>query len=457
MNQKLFIVAILFFFGLITSLQAQKTKIYGKVENANSYSFKLIKHTDFLSMLEEKVAEDLIDDHGNFSLEIELKSTHLFLLNIGFQKAEIYLEPGKSYELKVKYDPLKEQITFVNNAYLDFEILNSTKNELNHQIRVFDGEVNQFLIENFNKIYKYRNQKIINQFSEKIKAEFNDVMPFLKTYIDYRLASIEENSGLLNRKSISTAYFQNPEVFFENDEAMRFFNQAFDQYLLKPNLFFERSKLMQEIHTEANLESIYAMLDNDPLLHDQALKELALLKSLQELFYLPSANEKALLSLMNKVGQNALGPEIAKMANHLTKRLSYLRIGAQFPQEYEIELEDSSSNGKDLFLHFFSLPCADCVREMDSISTLYQVYKKEVKFVSIALNSEKSALEKLLKAKQYSWEIVLSSESFKLAEIYDIKSLPSYFLINSDDEIIINPALKPWKGFSHAFESQYKH
>ena len=457
MNKKFLFSTILFCFYAIINGHAQVTKVYGKASNANSYTIELRRQSDFLSMMEQKVCEDLIQDDGSFSMKIELKTVQLFFISIGFQNAPIYLEPGKSYELEVNYDPEKEQITFVNKPYLAFEVLDADENELNHKINAFEFKVNQFLVDNFNQIYKYRNKKTISQFSDQINAEFKNSSPFLKTHIDYRLASIEENSGLKNRNEIAQSYFKNTEVFFENDEAMRFFNQVFDQYLLRPNTYFELPSLMNEINGKANLELIFTFLNQDPLLEKQSMKELALLKGLQELYYKPSTNKKALLALIHNIGSNSLNIGIIKIATNLVQHLKYLRMGEQFPVAYKSEIKDFAANGKDLFLHFFTIPCIDCVREMDSISSLYQSYHKEVRFVSIALNAEPNEIDKLVKAKQYAWEIIVASEPFTLAEIYKIYSLPSYFLINSNNEIIMNPALNPWRGFSSSFKANYKH
>jgi thiol-disulfide isomerase/thioredoxin len=461
MNKKILISTIIFCLFTVFDLHAQITKIYGKVQNADGYLIELKKPTDYLSMHEQKASEDLIQEGGAFSMEIELKSTQLFFINIGLQKTEIYLEPSKSYEIFIQYDPQKEQISYVNKAYLEYEILNSDADELNNQIGLFNYKVNQFLISNFNQIYKRRNRNIISQFNAEIKSEFKNSSSFLKNYIDFRLASIDQTSGSKSRSEIYESYFQEEEVFFENDEAMRFFHQSFEKYLMKPNPYFELPQLMNEIFGKADLELVFSAFNNDPLLQSRLLKELALLKSLQELYFIPSVNKKNVLALMGKIGQKSIFPKIKNIAFNLVQELSYLRAGEQFPNDYlaEFDLIDrmKNSDSTEVFLHFFTIPCADCVSEMDSISNIHKKYSKDVRFISVALNAKENQIDKLKKDKKYSWEIIVASQPFKLAATYRINSLPAYFLIDSNNEVVLNAALEPWRGFSSFFKSRFKH
>ncbi len=450
-----------FFILIISSSFGQSTKIYGTAENASGYEIKLKTYTDFFSMTEQLLSESVVQKDGSFELKTDLKATKLCFLVIGFQRAEIYLEPGRTYHLSINYDKRNEQITFVNKAYLNFNFVDLPREDLNNQIGDFNSKSNEFLVANFDRIYKRRDKKIIREFSNSIYQDFKNPSAFLKNYIDFRLASIEYSSGLKNRLEIQHDYFQNGIIFYENDEYVHAFNELFDKYLMNPNPYFEVQQLRNEIFGDANLERIFSALDNDPLLKDQEFKELVLLRSLYELYFVPASNKDAIVSLIDDLGQKTLFPSIDKIALNFIHQLTYLQPGAEFPKHEILDISliqnEAMRAEKLIFFNFFTFPCAECMREMDSIASLHEKYSKQVLFISIALNVNESEIEQLIKAKKYAWKIIRATQPFILAETYKIKSLPSYFLIDSKRKILLNPALVPWKGFSPSFKSILKY
>ena len=439
---------------------SQMTKIFGKAETAIGYMIKLKTFSDYLSMTEQQISECVIQPDGSFLLETDLSFTKMCILVIGFQKTEIYLEPGKSYELLIAYNHGNERITYVNTSKLDTKFINLPLDDLNNQIGDFNYQANNFLVKNFNRIYKNRDKNIINDFNTEIRQHFQNPSEYLTNYIDFRIASIEYNSGLKNRLTIFHNYFEGRDILYVNDEYMQFIRQLFENYLSAPNPYFDITQLRSEIFGKTDLEIIFSMFSKDPLLKNAALKELVLLNGLYELSFNPNVDKSTLCSAIEKIGQTSLFPKHKKIAFNLVRQLNYLQPGTKFPQDYLTQLKNKNfckDLDKAIFINFFTLPCADCVREMDSIAGLFQKYSKEVQFVSIALNSTDDEVKKLVSVKKYSWQIFLATQAFELAEIYRIHSLPTYFLIDSNSKILMNPALVPWRGFSSAFGSVFEY
>lgn len=458
---KKFILLISFVSLLIISTHGQTTKIYGKVENATGYEIKLKAYSDYFSMTEEQLTQCVIGSDGSFLLETDPLDTKLYVLVIGFQRAEIYLEPDKAYQLLIKYDKNRELITFVNKAYLNFQFVELPVDDLNTRIADFSSQTNNFLVTNFDRIYKRRDKKVINDFSKTIKDAFRNSSEFLKNYIDFRIASMEYSSGLKGRLTIFENYFLNKNILYTNEKYVQFFKELFDKYLMKPNPYFEIQQIKNEIFGQADLELIFSVLNNDPLLQNRELKELVLLKSLYDLYFISSNNKIAILSLISNVGKSSQFSEIEIVASNIFNQLTFLRPGNDFPSDFfkdgNAESKFTDRSEKSFFISFFTIPCADCLREMDSIAKLHKKYSKDVQFISIALNADDSEIDNLVKDKNYSWEIIHATHDFKLAETYQIKSLPAYFLINSKGKILLNPALSPWKGFSPSFKSVFKY
>ena len=239
---KKYVVFTALFLLVTIVLPAEVITLFGKAENAGSYTIKLKIYQDYLSMLEESLDECVVHPDGTFRLSAELNETRLALLSIGFQEALIYLEPGKSYELLVNYDKTREQITFVNKPYLQLQFRNLPSDDLNMQIAEFNSRADQFLIANFNRIFKSKNRMVINEFRKELEETFQNPSPYLNASIHYRLASIEYSSGLIEKAALYETYFKNHKIRYHHDEYMAFFRQFFENYLSEPNIYFNNQK-----------------------------------------------------------------------------------------------------------------------------------------------------------------------------------------------------------------------
>jgi len=459
MNKKFTLFTILFVL-LFSVVLGQGTRVYGKAENAAGYLIKLKTYSDFISLKMQEVDECVVQQDGSFELKTTLTSTQIFMLVIGFQKSEIYLEPNKTYKLLIKYDKSREQITFVNNPFLEYQFIDLAKDDLNNQISEFNYRADQFLVANFNRIYKNKERILIVDFGTEIQQLFKNPSGYLKVYIDFRLASLELNSGLKNRESAYKAYMQNQPLYSHHDEYMRFFNQLFEKYLSVPNKYFDQTVLLQKIYGNADLESILALLKKDPMLENSEFREMALLKILYDLYFIPSGNHDSILKLFDEISKHTEISYHVQIAKSMVLQLNYLQPGTKMPT---YTLQDLSGNSLNIpnqsnqatFIQFFTIPCNDCIREMDSIAELYQHYAKDVQFVSVGINTPKNILNDL--TKKYPWKFLFTGDVFKIAEIYQINTLPAYLLIDAQGVIRKNPALKPWIGFSQTFKSEFKH
>ncbi|PKP29995.1 MAG: hypothetical protein CVU00_14065 [Bacteroidetes bacterium HGW-Bacteroidetes-17] len=201
-------------------------------------------------------------------------------------------------------------------------------------------------------------------------------------------------------------------------------------------------------------------MKKDPLLVNPEFREMALLKILYDLYFIFSANHASILKLFGEIGTRSGNSYHAQIAKSLAQRLNYLQPGTKIPTYTLKDLEGNSftipnQSNQATFIQFFTIPCNDCIREMDSIAVLYQHYAKDVQFVSVALNTPKNILNDLIK--KYPWYFVLTSDVFKIAEIYQMNTLPAYLLIDAKGVIRQNPALVPWMGFSQSFNSEFRH
>ncbi len=439
------------------SVFCTNTNISGVVNNANGYTIGLKVYGDYISYLEKTVASTIINEDGTFSLDLNLAQTGLYKLVIGFQEAEIYLEPNEKYQLSINYDPTKERIIFVNKTYLEVKLLRGEEEILNNNIRAFNAYYNDFLSRNFNLIYRGKQRRLLDTLESEINRRFTNNSTFVANTINYRIATLEQAAGFKNRIAIFNTYFKNKDILYGNLEYMNLFNDFYKNYLQTPNRFFNSQVVQGEIHHQADLAKVIDYLENDPLLSNQQIRELVLIKGLTELYYAPGINQENILSLYNELRESTNFPVHIEIIKNIYHQLTYLKAGTKMPEINLIDLQGNIHKpeeyyGKYIFMSFFTLPCDECMRELDSLANIFPKYKSEVEFISVAYELTSEDLQLLKRNKAYKWNFMIPAKRFRLAELLRLRSLPDYILIDPNGTILAYPAIFPNRSSDASFK-----
>ncbi|MDD3690449.1 MAG: redoxin domain-containing protein, partial [Bacteroidales bacterium] len=137
--------------------------------------------------------------------------------------------------------------------------------------------------------------------------------------------------------------------------------------------------------------------------------------------------------------------EHKKMAENTIFNLTNLKAGSiapdcQFKDIHNNTLKLSDYKGKYVFLHFFTLDCQECIREMLIIKKLYEMYGDYVEFFSVMLDVEPSKLYHFVSAyPEFKWNFVHFNKDFTFIDAYKIYSLPLGMFLNEKSYIISYP------------------
>ncbi len=109
--------------------------------------------------------------------------------------------------------------------------------------------------------------------------------------------------------------------------------------------------------------------------------------------------------------------------------------GSQFERENTISLD--SLKGKYVLLDFWDTGCGPCLLEIPNLKTLYnKTNRSKFEIISIVVDSPIEDLERLMKEHEITWPQIISDDSNKIKENYEIQKYPSTFLINPEGIII---------------------
>ena len=149
--------------------------------------------------------------------------------------------------------------------------------------------------------------------------------------------------------------------------------------------------------------------------------------------------------LKNRKGMS--GIEFQHELDHHIDLLNKLKAGQPFPalpvltdlNDKEVKYEHLPLKGKLLFIDIWATYCPDCRKELPALEALQEDYKTlPITFVSISVDRDKEAWKAMVKEKKLRGIHLYASPEIKelFKELYDLRSIPRYMLIDEKGNII---------------------
>ena len=156
-----------------------------------------------------------------------------------------------------------------------------------------------------------------------------------------------------------------------------------------------------------------------------------------------ATNEEIIALVKQLVKDNELLNTLSKHIDLVNK----LKAGQPFPalpaltdlNDKEVKYEQLPLKGKLLFIDIWATYCPDCRKELPALEALQEDYKTEpITFVSISVDRDKEAWKTMVKEKKLGGIHLYASPETKelFKELYDLRSIPRYMLIDEKGNII---------------------
>ncbi len=444
--------AIIFIFLIAVSFQQvfpAVTTVRGSAVRAKGYQIRLTTYLDQVSYQEKTLAVSVIDEHGDFLLTFDIDRTIPAYLTIRFIKGEVFLQPGAAYEVSIDYDPSTGSDLYYEQELLNIEILNDDQHNLNKDIQNLNVIYNDFILNNFNAIYKWGRKSLVDSLHKSLEVEFKDQHNgYFRDYLKYMMASIELFSGKKSRTSLAVDYLTDQPLLYDNVEYIYFFNQFFEKYLLVNNDFISFSGLMDMFELKLPIEAFLDTLALDPELSNRNIREFLLLNSLKELYYMPGFPRKHILDLIRQVEQESPISMHRLIARNLDARFSNLRHETPAPG---FTLKDNNGllhslsdlAGSYVYLCFYISDNPACLYELNLMKALYQQFGDRIQFVSISADRNKAIFETMLQQRDFPWTFLYFDNDYELLDHYDAKTFPVFILIDEKGRIFRYPVAMP--------------
>jgi thiol-disulfide isomerase/thioredoxin len=451
------LLPILFFFVYFIA-KAKEVTISGKIHGIKNTELDAVIIDDYISNREKYLANCKVDNNGNFNLKIPINYTTKIILRVNDLNTFLYVEPNKNYSISI---PKTDTFPSIGNTtYIPLKIENTNKNELNYRIAEFDKKYNQFIKKNYQHIIRKTLYKPLMEFKSELNKEYsNEKNTFLKNYIFYAIGSLDL---MAKRKKVNiyNEYFNNKQVLYHHPEYMNMFHQFYEDYVLKFSLTKKGKDVKQIINSSNNYRALFDIMGRDSLLLYDNIRELVILKGLQELYYHEEYNKNSIINLLNEIKNYSSFQEHQKIASNIIFSLTRFNKNMPAPSFSFADVNGKTVSlndlkGKYVYLQVYTSWCMSCIEQMMMFQQLQKKLSNKVEFVSISIDRDEKLFSKML-PKNYSWKILHCNSIREFKEDYNIKSVPSYFLIGPKGEFIEAFTKSPDEGAEFIISSYLK-
>jgi len=453
----LVLVPCFYIFGQNVTVHGRAPGFTGKHVYLNCYS-------DYLSQAYKKLDYAIIDTAGNFSLNANLDKITETFIQIQDKSGVLYLDPETSdYYI---YFPSLEQQDYYNGKSVQLVMDSLDKNDINTLIIDYQQRLNHFLhvgpydasndtTWNLARIIlSPEGLEEIRKFEAACNAEYSNVEhPFFLDYVNYSIAGYEQFAGGLdninhNKKWIYSKYILDKDILYNNPNYMYFLFEFYE----KPFNMLGRTNfvaLEELVNDYASYGLLLNLIRSEYLLQDPQISELILIKGIMEEYHSGRYYKENLIHILDSVHLSSPFEQNKKLANNLKHILTRLEKGYTAPNFSLITTQldtitRDSFNKKYIYLDFFHTESTSSLSEKLLIPDLKTKYGKYIEFISICLDEDPKALNRFLKQNPtYDWHFAHYEGDLTLLENYNVRSVPCYYLIGPDGEMIDANALRP--------------
>lgn len=418
--------------------QAQNVKLNGFAENASGKIIRLFTPSDYISNNETLLAIDTIDQFGAFQLSFSSKNIVKAEFQIDFYRAEIYLEPNTSYEIKIdsfNYRLFETKPPFLYPTDLNYSILKCSGKDINVEIRKFRTYHNEFIFKNFRKLYNLRKKELIQIYQKELDSIFTGVThPYIKTMMLYNKASMEQLASTKSRRNLYKEYLISKNIQYFHPDYMFFFNDLYGNYFDNFSKTIPFASLKKMVNVSRSVTGILDSLGHDSLLINEVIRELVFLKGIQGLYKNQEFDKENILYLLKNFSNYTKFKEHKEIALNIIKQLTLFKPGNSIPDyifrnQSNEDVHLKSFNDKPVYLFFTASFCQGCFPELDILKSLHQKYSNSIEIVVISCDYEYASYYHTFPVNRYPFTILHWNNQPEMLRNLGIRVFPTAMMI----------------------------
>ncbi|WP_430815734.1 TlpA family protein disulfide reductase [Carboxylicivirga sp. RSCT41] len=458
----------LFCAGILVAQQPpQLVTIKGNAPEYADYSLVMKKVANPISGEMSDFLAIHVDQDGSFEQNIELSAITYVTIDMGKYEGSIFLEPGQTYELVLPpFQPRTDAERF--NPYfipeqIELGIANEEAQGLNRMISSFDSYFSEQYNANAVSIFSKGDTRKAQEIITKTDSLFDSDLPYFVKYKQYAYGELLTLAYKRNKRKAMYFAMRGEPVNYSMPSFQRTFNTLYKSFFTSYFSSKQGDALRDAYTKTAAFDSLSLVFRKDTLFANVEMAEIVLLKGLYDAFYSGRYQQEQIIDLFKQAYEKGSTINIKDFARSLHKKVTWLRPGTSAPQFtlYRLDGKERSLSdyeGKFVYLNFMHTSNHTCKQELQLLNVLSKQLRREVTIVTIIMDEDPTAAQKLVKENKYRWDFLHYAAMPKVALDYRIRALPAYFVLDPSQKLRLSPSPSPGESFIPQFtEAQRKY
>ena len=405
MKNKRLIGLILAFLCPIFML-GQNVSIVGKTNIPNAL-VRLLTYDEMLTRHQTKVAETQSDKEGKFKLETNLKEITPAQIAINLERVDIILKPDGKYDLEIVIPAQAEGSYFEKQPSLKINSIDD--GGFYSQYIATQSFIDDFLYENFNKIYRGRKMSLLDTLDNQLVANVGKINnDYIQDFVKYRKAAVLMTANPAKTKS---EYFDNQKVLY-----------------------------LQEAYMDVLAELFKTNVRNDDFLsRNWQIGELVEMMNLRKSYYTNPQNKTQILRSLENIEKSSKSLKNRAVAKNMAEQIDELSYDS--PAPYIAQLAEYQNNM--VLLQFVDRYSPLNEHEFATLNELQKQWGDTIRVVTIATKETYDDYVKLFENQGYKWQLLNLGDNILLLEDYHVRTFPAYVILKRKNRIGMAPAPSP--------------
>lgn len=428
----------------IGSVFSQNVMIKASSNKPNSL-VRLLTFNDMLTCEQTTIFETKSDEKGNFSIETDIEEITLAQIAVNLERVDILLKPNSNYEIEILV-PEQDNVSYFERQQPTLKMIEANDDELYYQYYVSDMIIDDFVLNNFNQLYRGRKLSLLDTLDVVINKELGEIKSdYVKNNIRYRKAAVQMMVNNDNAKKVINQYFNKQEILYSQAAYMNLFHEVFENYLNSRQ--FNPSDIRDLLYADYG-RFVNFLQEKDVFLSDNKnLAELIIAWNLKRMYYEMPDEKSLILNYLNIIYQNSKNQNNKEIVNDIIKQIHRLSFNSDAP---DFSLKDVNGNivklsdFKDdlLLLQFVNQTTPMSDYQFGMLNELSQQWQDTIQIISISTKEYFNDYKQMFEDKGYKW-LLLDLDDILLLEKYQIKTFPDYVIIGKNGKIGMSPAPSP--------------
>jgi len=375
----------------------QNVSIVGKTDIPNAL-VRLLAYDEMVTCEQTKIAETQSDKDGKFTLKAEIKEITPAQIAINLERVDLILSPDGKYDLEITI-PQQNESSYFEKEQPVLKINTINDGGFYSQYIATQTFIDDFLYENFDKIYRGRKTSLLDTLDNQIVRNIGKIKnDYINDFIKYRKASVMMT---VNAKKTLTDYYDNQKVLYS-----------------------------QAVYMEVLAELFKSSVRNDDFLsRNPQLAEVVEMMNLRKSFYANQQNKNQILSSLEKIEKTSKYQKNKVVAKNMAKQMEDLSYDSNQDDMVLLQFVDSYS---PLNEHEFAI-----------LNELQKQWNDTIQVVTIATKNSFDDYVQLFDNQGYKWQLLNLGDNILLLEDYHVMLYPAYVILKRKNRIGMAPAPSP--------------